>query len=126
MPENITLFEEKFAKAAYVSALAAGTKETLASTTQEMSQYGQMNSLIITNRDAVDVQIILDDNANITGNIYDIQAGTNFVLDPSEGTLFSFVSVKNLHASTAVTANTIRVRWARYVPQSNPGKLGLV
>lgn len=125
MPENITLFEEKFAKAAYVSALAAGAKETLASTTQEMSQYGQNNSLVVTNRDAVDVKIILDDNANITGNVYEIQAGTNFVIDPSEGTLFSFVSVTNLDAATAVTVNKIRVRWARYIPQTNPDKLGL-
>lgn len=125
MPENITLFEEKFAKAAYVSALAAGTKETLASTPQEMSQYGQNNSLIVTNRDAVDVKIILDDNPNITGNIYEIQAGTNFTIEPSEGILFSFVSVTNLDAATAVTANKIRVRWARYVPTTNVDKLGL-
>jgi hypothetical protein len=125
MPDNINLFEEKFSKAAYVTTLAAGAKETLASTPQERSQYGQYNSLIVTNRDAVDVKIILDDNANITGNIFEIQAGTNFVIDPSEGILFSFVSITNLHSATAVTANTIRVRWARYVPQTNPDKLGL-
>lgn len=124
MPETVVLFEEKFSKAAYVSALAAAAKQTITPTPQEMSQYGQMNSLIITNRDAVDIKAILNDDANATGNVYEIQAGTNFVIDASEGILFSFVSITNLDAATAVSANKIRVRMARYVP-TDPQNLGL-
>lgn len=123
MPE-LTLFEEKFSDGTYVSALAAGAKETLTSSYQNRSLHGQNNSLIITNRDAVDIKVILDDNANIAGNVYEVQAGTNFVIEPTEGIFFSFVSVTNLDASTAVTANKIRARWGRYVP-AEAQRLGL-
>lgn len=110
-------YEILYQASAYNTAVAAGAKEAILDTPSNMRQYGQFNMLYVKNRDAIDVKIVLDDNANLTGNIFELAAGDTLILEPEDGFRFSFISQTNLHASTAETANKILFRWARMEPR---------
>lgn len=119
------IFQQEFAKAQYVSALSAGASEAITLTIEERGRFSQMNQLLVTNRDAVDLKIVLNGDANITGNIFEVQAGATLSIDPEMGVFFSFLTVTNLDSATACTANKSLVRMGRYTLVDKPETLGL-
>jgi len=115
MPSNA--YEIIFAEAGYNSALAAGAKENFQSSEHNKNKYGQFNHLYIKNRDVVDYKIQLDGEGNTVGKLFEVAAGDTLILEPEDGILFMFLVITNLHASTAGTANSLLIRWARMVPK---------
>lgn len=96
---------------AYNTALAAGVSENYQSTTRRAQNF---NSLIVTNRGAVDCKIALN-GQNLAGRVFEVPAGGILGISPEDGIWFSFVKQTNLHAANAEVANTILVRWAHSV-----------
>jgi hypothetical protein len=119
------IFQQEFAKAQYVSALSAGASEAVVLSTEERGRYQQLNQLLITNRDAVDLKVILNGDVNITGNIFEVQAGATLSIDPNMGVFFSWLTITNLDSSTACTANKSLVRMGRYTLVNKPSDLGV-
>jgi len=98
------------------AAIAAGATETITSTIGNRRQYGPFNRLIVSNRDAVDIQIQLDGEDSVgAGRIFDIASGESLILDKEFGETFQYFVVKNLDATTAEVVDAIQFRWSKIV-----------
>lgn len=105
---------EVFSDGAFVTAIAAEASETHYTTSIEMrDRYSPFNSLIVQNRDVVDIRVELDSGSGAAGKLFEVQAGQTFTIVPDDGIYFATLKIKNLDTAVAVTASTIRLRWAK-------------
>lgn len=95
------------------TALAAGGTEEIVA---QPSRVGNFNFLLVQNRDAVDIAILLD-NQTTEGKYFEVQAnGGILVINPEDGVVFRQIVQKNLDGATAETASKILFSWAKKVP----------
>jgi hypothetical protein len=107
------IWKEEESNSAFNTAIAASTQEEICTGTLRVNAY---NRLLVQNRDAVDIRILLD-NATGQGKIFEVQAsGGIFQIEPSDGIWFTRMSQLNLSAATAQVANKILFRWAHARP----------
>lgn len=93
--------------------LAAGGKEEVI-TKPTNQQY--WNFLLVQNRDAVDINLHLDNTSSV-GKDFIVQAsGGIFKIEPEDGIVFQTVVQENLDGATAETAGKIQFTWARKEP----------
>ena len=85
--------------------IAAGVSEELISGTYSAPHF---NSLLVTNRDVVDIRITLD-NMAVAGRVYDVPKLSALIIEPDEDIRFHTVVQTNLDAAVAETADKIRV-----------------
>lgn len=106
-------WKEVESQSGFNTGVAAAGREAVISGTQNVDSYNRLN---VTNRDVVDVEIELDgDNSGTTGKSFQVTAGGSASIDPEDGIWFTAVWQKNLHASTAETANKIQIRAAKAI-----------
>lgn len=103
---------EAFADSAKNTAIAAAGSEARASSVADIRRYGPFNSLLVTNRDAVPIEVRLDGLTG-SGRVIQVASGNTGGITPDEGVFFSSLVQVNLHASTAEVADTIVFRWAK-------------
>lgn len=108
------IWKEIYTDSKFNTAIAAGVVETIADEVADRRRYGPFNRLLIKNRDAVDIQILLDGLAT-DGFIFEIAAGETLILEPEDGIKFSYLTQKNLDGATAETVDNILFRWANAV-----------
>jgi len=108
------LFREVYRDHAFNTAIAAGILETITDSIGDRRQYGPFNSLVVKNRDTVDIQVQLDGLTG-PGKVFEVATGDTLILNEKDEA-FSFVVQKNLHATTAEVADAIIFRWARLEP----------
>ena len=106
--DRITIFGDS----AKNTAIAAAAKEAIVSSNADIRKYAPFNELIVDNGDVVDIEIYLDGiETGVHRRI--VRAESVFGLTPEDGLFFSSIVQKNLHASTAETANAILFMWSR-------------
>lgn len=108
---------ERWANVAQNAEIAASASEDFGITTSDdgnKRKYGSMNFLVLTNRSANAIRLLLD------GNIYtELFSAATLIISADEGKHFDLIRVTNLSAAAVCAANSITVRYGRAFPISN-------
>jgi hypothetical protein len=86
------------------TAIAAAASEQIISGTNSAPFF---NSLVVTNLDAVDIEIYLD-GQNVPGRRFNISHNGGLAIDPEESIHFNSITQKNIDGAVAETAGLIR------------------
>ena len=110
----MTSWKTLFLDSKYNNAIVAGATESYVSTENERANNAPFNFLVVTNRDIIDIKIMLD-GLTTAGKFYEIAGGGFLVLNPEDDETFSFIKQENLHATDAETADLILFKWGRKI-----------
>ena len=108
------IWKEIYTEHQHNSIIAAGATEGILSTKSLMNEFGPFNRLMVHNRDAVDIQILLD-GLTEAGKLFELAAGETLMIEPEDGITFRFLTQKNLDGVVAEVADEILFRWAKCV-----------
>lgn len=97
------------------TAVASSSFEIIASSRHQRDKHQNFNSLEVSNRDKVDIEIRLEGPTAQAGRVFVIPANTIFRFSPEDGIYFSFFTQHNLSTDSAQIADKIIFRWAKSV-----------